>query len=377
MHFSDVRFPNRFPNYIGQFAKMAFYNIEKRPSANGITKYKCSVRVKSKGKVLYRETRTFTKSQAASAWGKKRVSEIELEGIPNQQDDMPTISELISRCFNDSLIDNNIGRSKRYGLKLIADCDIGKKRPTEVETTDIIQHCKDRISSGTGASTVATDISFLWWLLNTSKISFGYDVSDQVIVDSYSHLYKNGLIAKSQRRNRRPTELELERLKKGLKERQSHRSCCGIPYIDILDFSILSCMRIGEVCKITWEDLDEKNKAVIVRDRKDPRKKAGNHMLVPLIGGAFELVMKQPRTDERIFPYNSKSVTAGFQRVRAKLGIEDLRYHDLRREGASRLFEKGYVIDEVAQVTGHRDLNTLWLIYTELFPKRLHDKDLR
>ena len=68
-------------------------------------------------------------------------------------------------------------------------------------------------------------------------------------------------------------------------------------------------------------------------------------------------------------------MAAGFQRVRNALNIEDLRYHDLRREGASRLFEKGYSIDEVAQVTGHRNINTLWQVYTELFPKRLHDKD--
>lgn len=52
--------------------------------------------------------------------------------------------------------------------------------------------------------------------------------------------------------------------------------------------------------------------------------------------------MRQPKEIELIFPFNSRSVTAGFQRVRNKLGIEDLRYHDLRREGASRLFEKGY-----------------------------------
>ncbi|MEZ9491892.1 tyrosine-type recombinase/integrase [Vibrio splendidus] len=74
--------------------------------------------------------------------------------------------------------------------------------------------------------------------------------------------------------------------------------------------------------------------------------------------------------DELIFPYNSRSVSAGFQRVRNELGIEDLRYHDLRREGASRLFEKGDSIEEVAQVTGHRNLNILW----QLFPHKLHNK---
>jgi len=80
--------------------------------------------------------------------------------------------------------------------------------------------------------------------------------------------------------------------------------------------------------------------------------------------------------DELIFPYNSRSVSAGLQRVRNELGIEDLKYHDLRREGASRLFEKGYSIEEVAQVTGHRNLNILWQVYTQLFPHKLHNKQL-
>ncbi|MEZ8618784.1 tyrosine-type recombinase/integrase [Vibrio splendidus] len=78
--------------------------------------------------------------------------------------------------------------------------------------------------------------------------------------------------------------------------------------------------------------------------------------------------------DELIFPYNSRSVSAGLQRVRNELGIEDLRYHDLRREGASRLFEKGYSIEEVAQVTGYRNLNILWQVYTQLFPHKLHNR---
>ena len=98
-------------------------------------------------------------------------------------------------------------------------------------------------------------------------------------------------------------------------------------------------------------------------------------MIVPLLGGSWEILQSQQKDQERIFPYNAKSVTAGFQRVRNALGIQDLRYHDLRREGASRLFEKGYSIDEVAQVTGHRNINTLWQVYTELFPNRLHEKD--
>ena len=185
------------------------------------------------------------------------------------------------------------------------------------------------------------------------------------------------LIGKSQKRTRRPTSEEIDKLKVSLKERMAFRPNAqnSIPFIDILDFSILSCMRIGEVCALRWEDLNQLHKTILVRDRKDPRKKTGNHLLVPLLGGAFEIVMQQPQHHELIFPYNSRSVTAGFQRVRNQLGIEDLRYHDLRREGASQLFEKGYTLEEVAQVTGHRDLNILWQVYTQLFPHKLHEKD--
>ncbi len=85
-------------------------------------------------------------------------------------------------------------------------------------------------------------------------------------------------------------------------------------------------------------------------------------------------MQRQPKTSELIFPYNSRSITAGFQHVRNAPGIEDLRYHDLRREGACRLFEAGFSIEEVAQVTGHRSLNVLWQVYTELYPKSLHDR---
>jgi integrase len=116
----------------------------------------------------------------------------------------------------------------------------------------------------------------------------------------------------------------------------SGRACIEaqeIPFIDILRFSIFSCMRIGEVCRLRWEDIDKKERAVLVRDRKDPGKRKEIHMRVALLGEAWDIVQRQPRTTDLIFPYKSASVTAGFQRVRNALDIQDLRYHDMRREG--------------------------------------------
>jgi integrase len=42
-----------------------------------------------------------------------------------------------------------------------------------------------------------------------------------------------------------------------------------------------------------------------------------------------------------------------------RAGIEDLRFHDLRHEATTRLFEKGLNVMEVASITGHKDLRML------------------
>ncbi|WP_417761736.1 tyrosine-type recombinase/integrase [Shewanella sp.] len=346
---------------------MASYVIQPRKTAKGETRYRCLVR-SSTGS----ESKTFGKHQVAKEWGILRCAAIENEAITGNLRRV-TIFELLNMFYEDKDLWAATGRSKRYVIKMLMDCDIASIHADQLRTSDIIEHCKNRRDAGTGPSTVYQDISFLRSVMKKAKPVWNINANWQVFDEAVPVLIDMKLVGKAQKRTRRPTNDELVRLREGLRNRMDNHGA-SIPFTDILDFSILSCMRIGEVCRIRWDDLNEENKTVLVRDRKDPRKKAGNHMIVPLLGKSFEIVMSQPRTDDRIFPYNERSVTAGFQRVRNALGISDLRYHDMRREGASRLFEAGYSIEEVAQVTGHRNLNILWQVYTQLYPHKLHDK---
>ena len=278
--------------------------------------------------------------------------------------------------MNDGLLWDNTGRTKQYVIKMLRDCDIANVMSDQLKSSDIIEHCKNRKATGTKPATIYHDVAYSRFVMKKALPVFNIKANVEIFEETIPVLIEIKLIGKSDKRTRRPTTLELEKLKEGLLARQNVRANdkVRIPFIDILDFSILTCMRIGEVCGLRWDDLNEEHKTIVVRDRKDPRKKEGNHMIVPLLAGSFDIVMRQEKNNALIFPYNSRSVTAGFQRVRNSLGIEDLRYHDLRREGASRLFEKGYSIEEVAQVTGHRNLNILWQVYTQLFPHKLHDK---
>ncbi|WFQ80353.1 site-specific integrase [Xenorhabdus sp. SF857] len=354
---------------------MAYYSIEKRPRADGTLRYRCTVGVKSGGKYIYRENRTFGKHSHAKTWGAKRVAELEQNGIPTRGNiDDFTVGDLLSKYINDPNLGGKAGKTKKSVLNTLLRSELSKLLLSKLSVSHIIEHCKQRHSTGTTPATINHDVIYLSLVLKSAKPVYDINYTSNPAYEARSILTQMGLIGKGQRRSRRPEREELDRLIEALHKRSGHWKS-KIPYEDILNFSILTCMRIGEVCKIRWDDIDEKQKSVIVRDRKDPRKKVGNHMFVPLLGDAWDIIQRQPKSDSGlIFPYNTLSISQGFHRACVKLGIEDLRYHDLRREGASRLFEAGFSIEEVAQVTGHRSLNVLWQVYTELYPQSLHEK---
>lgn len=354
---------------------MASYTIETRTLKSGELRFKTTIYLKKNSQIIHRESKTFKKKALAKTFGLKRTAELEEQGVLGKDRSVP-LGVLLKKYMYDPDLWAHTGRTKRYVIQLLSDCDIAKVNSKNIKTSDLIDHCRNRRNAGAGPATIYHDIAYLRAVMKKANPVFDIEANYSIFDEAVPVLTDMGLIGKSQKRTRRPTSVELDKLKEALKVRQSFRpnGPTRIPYLDILEFSILTCMRIGEVCALRWEDLNQEHKTIIVRDRKDPRKKQGNHMIVPLLGESFDIALRQPKRLDKIFPYNPRSVTAGFQRERNKLGIEDLRYHDLRREGASRLFEKGYSIEEVAQVTGHRNLNILWQVYTQLFPHKLHRK---
>lgn len=138
-------------------------------------------------------------------------------------------------------------------------------------------------------------------------------------------------------------------------------------------------MRLEEIFKIDWSDIDLEKRLVVVRDRKDPRHKDGNDQKVPLLNltgfDAWQLLLQQKILTGgkgRVFPYHHKSAGTAFQRGRDVLGIDNLHFHDLRHEATSRLFEAGLTIEKVALVTGHKDWKMLRR-YTHLKPESLQN----
>jgi len=151
-----------------------------------------------------------------------------------------------------------------------------------------------------------------------------------------------------------------------------------VPMWDLIPFAIGTAMRLDEIINLKWADLNEVDRTIIIRDRKHPRAKKGNDQEVPLLGDTFDIVKRQPRNEKepRIFPVTEGTVSSIFPRACKELKIVDLRFHDLRHEGVSRLFERGYQIHQVALVSGHKDWKML-ARYTQIRARDLHAHEQR
>ena len=171
------------------------------------------------------------------------------------------------------------------------------------------------------------------------------------------------LIGNGRPRDRRPTEAELAAIRSA--------DATTLPLGDIIDFALATALRAGEITRVRWSDLDRERRLLVIRDRKHPTKKVGNHGSIPLFESALEVIERQPLVAEAIFPFKTDSVLTAFRRACRLAGVNDLHFHDLRHEAISRLFERGYSIQEVALVSGHRDWSSL-RVYTNLRPESLH-----
>jgi len=195
-------------------------------------------------------------------------------------------------------------------------------------------------------------------------LKWGIKVDWESYHEARKALSRRGLIATGRARDRRVSDEEIALLKQQL-------TGASIPLADMMDFAVGTAMRVGEICRITWVDIDQRSKVVIIRDRKDPKHKSGNDKKVPLLGSTLEIIKRQPTTDSKVFPWKPNSVSRLFTYAARVAGIQNIHFHDLRHEAITRLFEQGFAIPEVAIVSGHTNWDMLRK-YTHIKPESLH-----
>ncbi len=56
---------------------------------------------------------------------------------------------------------SNTGRTKRYVIEMLIDCDIGKIDSNKLRTSDLIEHCQNRKAAGAAPATIYHNIAYL------------------------------------------------------------------------------------------------------------------------------------------------------------------------------------------------------------------------
>ena len=127
---------------------------------------------------------------------------------------------------------------------------------------------------------------------------------------------------------------------------------------------------------ITHGDIDWVRKMYWVRNLKHPRFKNGNHKEFAMLDPIPEIFARQPRLrpddpNERVFPFDSKSVGAKYTLAKKALGIVNLRFHDNRREAITRWL-KFLPPHKVKMISGHETTVILERVYDATDPVTLH-----
>lgn len=123
-------------------------------------------------------------------------------------------------------------------------------------------------------------------------------------------------------------------------------------------FVIETAMRAGEICGITWQHIDLDRRTVHL-----PKTKNGSSRDVPLSRRAIALLQKlQPLNLTPAFDLQPEPLSTVFRRATHALEIDDLHFHDSRREALTRMAKKVNVMD-LAKISGHRDIKILLKTY--------------
>ncbi|MBA9071035.1 integrase [Methylobacterium sp. RAS18] len=123
----------------------------------------------------------------------------------------------------------------------------------------------------------------------------------------------------------------------------------------LIELAVETGMRRGELLSLRWEHINLDRRVAHL-----PLTKNGTSRDVPLSRRAVE-TLRSLRTGESttVFTAAPNAVRLAWERLRRRVGLEDLHLHDLRHEAVSRLFELGFNVVEVASISGHRELRML------------------
>jgi len=316
--------------------------ITKRIGKLGVS-YRACVRISGQKPI----TKSFSKAALAKSWAAKTEDQIAND---QYREDEQRFKIIIDRYIVEVGRIMPFGKTKASVLNILRE-NLGHLALKDMTATTLIEYAVHR-SATCCPSTVKMDMQYIGVVLSTAESMWDAKPKFDEYKKSMATCHRLKIIASSEERERRCSDAELEKVLSGVQSE--------LPVSEWCHFAVCTAMRLSEIGRLRWDDLSEDGKSIIIRERKHPRRKKDE--VVPLLPEARQIIARQPKIlsrSEFIFPHNAKSITTAFKKATERVGVEDLRFHDLRHEAISRLFELGFDSMVVATFSGHKDINML------------------
>lgn len=220
--------------------------------------------------------KTFDTRKEAEQWARQIETELDHQRVA-----VSATMNLASMIHQYRRVREELGRpidpgsNTNYMLQHLED-DLGHERVEDLTPKRMAQWARARKEQGAGGYTINMELSQLGTVLRHTSSFLQITVPD--IVGAARPLLAYGqLITGGARRSRRPTQDELESLLAWLQQRN--------PIVaDAVRVAAVTGLRRSELARIAWADLDERQRAVLVRQRKHPRAGDGEGRVGPAAG---------------------------------------------------------------------------------------------
>ena len=309
-----------------------------------IKKYGKLWRVQIRRRGLPPKYKAFDNRPDADAWARQVEAEIDRGAyVSRVEAERTPVSELIDRYEREITPTKRCARAEGYCLKILR-AEFGGMYVAQLRPQDVAAFRDKRIGQGLAGGTVIKDLNTLAHIIETARREWGINIPENPV-----RLIKRPKIAPGRKRRLEPGEEE--KLLAGCK-------ASGAPALPLMfQLALETAMRRGELLALEWKHIDLERRIAFL-----PHTKNGESRTVPLSTKAVSVLREWPRsTSGRVFHQWGRpdSFENAWRRVVAKLELKDFRFHDLRHEAASRFFERGLNLMQVAAITGHKTLQML------------------
>lgn len=304
-------------------------------------------------------------SEVAVVASKPRLTYQQFLATRNPVTTAGTVAWVLERYYKEFA--HRILHSQMYTIRRLQKSPhIGQKVALKLAKVNIFEHVNARLAAGIKPQTINQDITYLRVALKYAGSAWEdcEGITDGAVSTALPYLKTKGMIGKSVPRDRLPLDQEIALLRSYFRKQAQHRNTKQ-PMELLMDWQIASGRRIGETCKLLWEDWDREKQTIIVRKmkaNKKPKVVALPNEANAMLDALYE---KRDPSEPRVFPYNDKSVGASYTRAKNDLGIVDLRLHDSRAKCYTTLREKGVTAAIAILVTGHK---------AEALPERVYKR---